>query len=166
MMWLRDFHIDGLRLDAVHAIKDFSAKHFLEELRENTDKLNEVSAVSHFLIAESDLNDPRLINPVEKGGYGLDLQWCDEFHHALHALVTGEEYGYYSDFGSIDTSDARLLMMFLCMMALILSIAKGPLEIKYRIFLVPNLWFLPRITIRLETVCLENVWHHSSIMKL
>jgi maltooligosyltrehalose trehalohydrolase len=102
MMWLRDFHIDGLRLDAVHAVRDFSAKHFLEELRENTDKLNEASAVSHFLIAESDLNDPRLINPVEKGGYGLDLQWCDEFHHALHALVTGEEYGYYSDFGRIE----------------------------------------------------------------
>ena len=102
LMWLRDFHIDGLRLDAVHEIKDFSAKHFLEELKDNTDKLNETSATTHFLIAESDLNDPRVIYPVEKGGYGIDLQWCDDFHHAVHALVTGETFGYYSDFGSID----------------------------------------------------------------
>jgi maltooligosyltrehalose trehalohydrolase len=101
IMWLRDFHVDGLRLDAVHAMKDFGARNILEELKDNTRKLNEVSAFSHFLIAESDQNDPRIINTVEKGGYGIDLQWCDEFHHALHALVTGEQFGYYSDFGNI-----------------------------------------------------------------
>ena len=101
LMWLRDFHIDGLRLDAVHAIRDFGAKHFLEELHENVNKLNEFSNVTHFLIAESDLNDIRYINPINIGGYGIDLQWCDEFHHAIHALVTGEQDGYYSDFGGI-----------------------------------------------------------------
>ncbi len=102
LMWLRDFHIDGLRLDAVHAIKDFGAKHFLEELHENVNRLNEFSNVTHFLIAESDLNDVRYINPADIGGYGMDMQWCDEFHHAIHALVTGEHNGYYSDFGSIN----------------------------------------------------------------
>ncbi len=85
LMWLRDFHIDGLRLDAIHAIKDFGAKHFLEELKENVDRLNEFSKTTHFLIAESDLNDVRYINSVKIGGYGMDLQWCDEFHHAIHA---------------------------------------------------------------------------------
>lgn len=101
LMWFRDFHIDGLRLDAVHAIKDFGAKHFLEELQENTSKISEVTGRTCLLIAESDLNDVRIVNPVEKGGYQIDLQWCDEFHHALHALVTGEKNGYYSDFGDI-----------------------------------------------------------------
>jgi len=101
LMWLRDFHIDGLRLDAVHAIKDFSAKHILEEISENVKRLNELTGKVHFLIGESDLNDVRYINPPEKGGYGLDLQWCDEFHHAIHPLVTKEQYGYYSDFGKM-----------------------------------------------------------------
>jgi maltooligosyltrehalose trehalohydrolase len=102
LMWLRDFHIDGLRLDAVHAMKDFGAKNILEELKDNTNKLNEDSNAPCLLIAESDLNDPRITNTIEKGGYGIDLQWCDEFHHAIHALVTGEQFGYYSDFGTIN----------------------------------------------------------------
>ena len=101
LMWMLEFHIDGLRLDAVHAIKDFGAKHFLEELKENVIRLNEISKINHFLIAESDLNDVRYINSFNRGGYDLDLQWCDEFHHALHALATGEQNGHYSDFGSI-----------------------------------------------------------------
>ena len=101
LMWLRDFHIDGLRLDAVHAIKDFSPRHFLSELSEHVQKLNLETGANHFLIGECDLNDTRFINPLNKNGYGLDAQWCDEWHHALHALTTGERNGYYSDFGKL-----------------------------------------------------------------
>jgi maltooligosyltrehalose trehalohydrolase len=99
LMWLRDFNIDGLRLDAVHAIKDFGAYHFLAELADTVDRLNRETAGNHFLIGESDLNDARFIAPSREGGIGLDAQWCDEFHHALHARLTGERNGYYSDFG-------------------------------------------------------------------
>ena len=102
LMWLDKFHIDGLRLDAVHAIWDFSAKHFIEVLSEKTRVLEAVSRRKKVLIAEFDLNNPRYINPPSKGGYGLDGQWVDEFHHAVHALVTGEINGYYEDFGTID----------------------------------------------------------------
>jgi maltooligosyltrehalose trehalohydrolase len=102
LMWLRDFHIDGLRLDAVHAMKDFGPVHFLAELRQFVQQLNQKTGSHHFLIAECDLNDTRFINPVNKGGFGMDAQWCDEFHHALHALMTGERRGYYSDFGKLD----------------------------------------------------------------
>lgn len=102
LMWLRDFHIDGLRLDAVHAIKDMGPQHFLAELKKSVETLNEETGRHHFLIAECDLNDVRYINPYEKGGYNMDAQWCDEFHHALHALVTNEQDGYYSDFGDIE----------------------------------------------------------------
>ncbi len=103
LMWLRDFNIDGLRLDAVHAIKDFSPQHFLRELALEVKELNKQNKASHFLIAECDLNDIRYITPTEKdGGYGMNTQWCDEWHHALHALLTGETNGYYSDFGSSD----------------------------------------------------------------
>jgi maltooligosyltrehalose trehalohydrolase len=92
-MWLRDYHFDGLRLDAVHAIVDTSAVHILEELRARTPG-------DRFLVAESDLNDPRVVNPVAAGGYGLDAQWADDVHHAIHALLAGESRGYYGDFGS------------------------------------------------------------------
>ncbi|TVQ09542.1 MAG: malto-oligosyltrehalose trehalohydrolase [Bacteroidetes bacterium] len=102
LMWLRDFHVDGLRLDAVHAIKDFSPKHFLRELSEKVIELNRESGKNHFLIAECDLNDTRYIKPVEKDGYGMDAQWCDEWHHSLHALLTGEKNGYYTDFGTTE----------------------------------------------------------------
>lgn len=101
LMWLRDFHVDGLRLDAVHAMKDFSPKHILQELSENVLKLNQKTNAQHFLIAECDLNDTRFIDPLTQGGYGLDAQWCDEWHHAIHALMTGERQGYYADFGSL-----------------------------------------------------------------
>lgn len=101
MMWLRDFHIDGLRLDAVHAMKDFSPKHFLQELSEHVLKLNQKSNLQHFLFGECDLNDVRFIKPTSRGGFGLDAQWCDEWHHAIHALMTGERHGYYADFGSL-----------------------------------------------------------------
>lgn len=102
LMWLNDFHIDGLRLDAVHAIWDFSAKHFLEELRTRVTALEAHTGRTKVLIAELDLNHPRFIKPVSKGGYGLDGQWIDEFHHALHAVVTGETSGYYEDFGTVE----------------------------------------------------------------
>ncbi len=99
LMWLKDFHVDALRLDAVHAIKDYSAKHFLQELHEEVELLNKETGKDHYLIAESNLNDVRLINPSEKGGYGLEAQWNDDYHHALHALLTGERSGYYKDYG-------------------------------------------------------------------
>lgn len=102
LMWLRDFHIDGLRLDAVHAIKDLSAKHFLTELSEVSDGLSKEDGHQRILIAEVDLNDNRYISDREKGGYGLQAQWIDEFHHALHAWLTGETNGYYEDFGKFE----------------------------------------------------------------
>lgn len=101
LMWLRDFHIDGLRLDAVHAIHDFSPKNILQELHENVAVLNARTSASHFLIIECDLNDVKYITPVNKGGFGIDATWSDEFHHALHSVVSRESNGYYSDFGSI-----------------------------------------------------------------
>jgi maltooligosyltrehalose trehalohydrolase len=100
LMWLRDYHLDGLRLDAVHAIHDARATHLLEELSTAVAALGAGTGRTVFLIAESDLGDPRLVAPREAGGYGLDAQWSDDFHHALHALLTGERQGYYADFGS------------------------------------------------------------------
>lgn len=102
LMWMRDFGVDGLRLDAVHAIKDTGAVHFLAELSGYVERLNRLTGKNHFLIGESDLNDARYITPSSEGGIGLDSQWCDEFHHALHARLTGERTGFYADFG--DTS--------------------------------------------------------------
>jgi maltooligosyltrehalose trehalohydrolase len=101
LMWLRDYHLDGLRIDAVHAIVDTSAVHVLEQLAEEVDALEAELGRHLVLIAESDLNDPRLIRPREVGGYGLDAQWADDFHHALHTVLTGEQDGYYADFGSL-----------------------------------------------------------------
>lgn len=100
-MWLEDYHIDALRLDAVHAIRDFSAVHFMQQLKELTLDIERRCNCKKELIAELDLNDPRYINPPSKGGYGLDGQWIDEFHHALRALMTGETNAYYEDFGQI-----------------------------------------------------------------
>ena len=99
LMWCRDFHIDGLRLDAVHSIFDFSAKHIMWELAEKLDELEQVSGRKHYLIAESHLNDVRYVNSFSAGGYGLDAQWSDDFHHAIHTLTTNEKKAYYMDFG-------------------------------------------------------------------
>ncbi len=101
LMWLRDYHFDGLRIDAVHAIIDTSAVHLLEALSGEVRRLEGHTGRPLVLIAESDLNDPRLIRPVEIGGFGLDAQWNEDFHHALHAALTGESDGYYADFGSL-----------------------------------------------------------------
>jgi len=100
--WIREFHIDALRIDAVHAIMDFSARPFLEELACAVHEEAEESNRGIFIIAESTLNDPRVIQPRERGGWGLDAQWNDDFHHALHALLTGEHDGYYRDFGELE----------------------------------------------------------------
>ncbi len=101
LIWLSDFHFDGLRLDAVHGIVDTSAKHVLEQLKIEVEKLSAQLGRHFVLIPESDLNDPRLLWPRECGGYQLDAQWSDDFHHALHTVLTGEHDGYYSDFGTI-----------------------------------------------------------------
>jgi len=100
-MWLRDYHADGLRIDAVHAINDNSARHLLEQLAEETAALQPLLGRRLVLIAESDANDPRLVRPPELGGYGIAAQWSDDFHHALHSVLTGERTGYYADFGTV-----------------------------------------------------------------
>lgn len=98
LMWMRDHHVDGLRLDAVHALKDRSEHHILQELAERADALSAHVGRPLTLIAESDLNDARLIAAREAGGYGLAAQWSDDYHHALHVAVSGETTGYYADF--------------------------------------------------------------------
>jgi maltooligosyltrehalose trehalohydrolase len=100
--WLRDLHMDGLRLDAIHAITDKSAFPFLEELAGIVHRQAEKLKRRIYIFAESDLNDPRVIRSAKNGGYGMDGQWSDDFHHALHSLLTGESAGYYKDFGRIE----------------------------------------------------------------
>jgi maltooligosyltrehalose trehalohydrolase len=101
-MWLRDYHFDGLRLDAVHAIIDTSAMPFLEQLAAEVKHVEAQVGRRLVLIAESNLNDPRIVRPPESGGFGFRAQWNDDFHHAVHAVLTNETDGYYSDFGGID----------------------------------------------------------------
>ena len=102
LYWLRDFHIDALRLDAIHGIVDCNAQPFLQLLAQAVHEFAEQSGRKIYLIAESDLNDVRYIQPAESGGYGLDAQWSDDFHHAVHTLLTGEQSGYYLDFGELE----------------------------------------------------------------
>jgi maltooligosyltrehalose trehalohydrolase len=103
LRWMRDFHADGLRLDAVHALVDTTAIHILEELSAETHSLAARLGRPLSLIAESDLNDPRLITPRDRGGYGMTAQWDDDIHHAIHTAVSGEQQGYYADFGTLET---------------------------------------------------------------
>ena len=102
-MWLDEYGADGLRIDAVHAIKDNSARHFLEELSAVVDEIAQRDHRELITIAECDLNAPRFIRSRADGGYGMSGQWVDEFHHALHVVLTGETRGYYEDFGSVET---------------------------------------------------------------
>jgi len=102
LMWLRDYHVDGLRLDAVHALHDEGPVHILRELAEAADALSAHLGRPLSLIAESDLNDPKLILPREAAGYGLAAQWSDDWHHAVHVALTGETSGYYADFAALE----------------------------------------------------------------
>jgi maltooligosyltrehalose trehalohydrolase len=104
LMWLRDYHCDGLRFDAVHAFLDLSAVHFMEQLSVEVERLSATVGKEFHLIAESDLNDPRVVRSREANGYGMDSQWSDDFHHALFAVLYSPkegETGYYNDFGSL-----------------------------------------------------------------
>jgi maltooligosyltrehalose trehalohydrolase len=101
LQWITDYHIDALRLDAIHGIYDFSAKHILRELADAVHERGRALGRTVQLIAESDLNDVTVIASPEQGGHGLDAQWSDDFHHSLHALTTGERLGYYEDFGEL-----------------------------------------------------------------
>ena len=112
LMWLRDYHLDGLRLDAVHALADNRALHLLEELAGRVQALSAALGRELLLIAESDQNSPRLVTAREAGGFGLGGQWSDDFHHAVHAAVTGERQGYYVDFGSMAALAKTLTRVF------------------------------------------------------
>ncbi len=110
--WLRDYHLDGLRIDAVHAFVDLTAVHLLEELAAEVRELERALGRPLALIAESDLNDPRLLRDPSVGGYGLDAQWSDDLHHAIHVTLTGERTGYYEDFAGLADLAAALERTF------------------------------------------------------
>ena len=112
LFWLRDNHLDGLRLDAVHALADTRAVHLLEELAEAVDALAARTGRELHLIAETDRNDPKTVTPRSQGGLGLSAQWSDDFHHALHSALTGERQGYYCDFGELAALEKTLTSVF------------------------------------------------------
>ncbi len=115
LMWMRDFHVDGLRLDAIHEMVDRSAVHFLEQLSANVDRLSATLGRRLVLIAESDLNNPMIVTSIEAKGWGIDAQWSDDFHHALFTLLHVEEgsaKGYYDDFGDFECLAKSLKEMF------------------------------------------------------
>ncbi|WP_156250659.1 malto-oligosyltrehalose trehalohydrolase [Pseudactinotalea terrae] len=110
--WFRDFHLDALRLDAVHELRDDSPTHVLAQLASTTAALAAELGRPLGLIAESDLNDVTMVTPVSEGGLGMTAQWDDDVHHAIHAFLTGERHGYYTDFGSLETLVAALQQVF------------------------------------------------------
>jgi malto-oligosyltrehalose trehalohydrolase len=111
-MWLRDYHVDGLRLDAVHSLRDDRALHFLEQLSGEVQELAALLRRELVLVAETNRNDPRLVTAIEAGGYGLMAEWTDDFHHAIHAAMTSERAGPYCDFGSVAAIAKTLTAMF------------------------------------------------------
>ena len=114
LMWMRDYHVDGLRLDAVHEYMDRSAVHFMEQLSAEVDILSSVLGRRLVLIAESDLNDPQVVKPREAGGMGMDAQWSDDFHHSLFTVLNPSEdgQGYYDDFGTMEALAKALKEVF------------------------------------------------------
>ena len=110
--WFRDFHVDALRLDAVHALIDDSPRHLLADLSDHAAALASELGRPCALIAESDLNDAAMVTPTASGGLGMDAQWADDVHHALHAWLSGERFGYYVDFGSPETLAHALTRVF------------------------------------------------------
>jgi len=114
LMWMRDYHLDGLRLDAVHEFVDRSAIHFMEQLSSEVEVLSSTLGRRLVLVAESDLNDPRVVTPREAGGYGMDAQWNDDFHHALFTVLHAGDAGkgYYDDFGSVARLAKALTKVF------------------------------------------------------
>jgi maltooligosyltrehalose trehalohydrolase len=112
VQWLRDFHVDALRLDAVHALLDESERHLLADLSDRVTELAEEVGRPLSLIAESDLNDAAMVAPTSQGGMGMTAQWADDVHHAVHALLTGERHGYYVDFGSVEALEKALTGVF------------------------------------------------------
>jgi maltooligosyltrehalose trehalohydrolase len=112
LRWFGDFHVDALRLDAVHALVDDSPRHLLAQLADETAALAEELGRPLSLVAESDLNDPRMVEPTSEGGLGMTGQWDDDLHHALHSWLTGETQGYYVDFGSVDVVVRTLTRVF------------------------------------------------------
>ena len=115
LMWLKHYHCDGLRFDAVHAFLDLSAVHFLEQISTEVEQLSSTLGQEYMLIAESDLNDPRIVRSREANGYGMDAQWSDDFHHALFTVLyrpQGPEPGYYNDFGSLEDLHKTLQQSF------------------------------------------------------
>ena len=112
VQWLRDYHCDGLRLDAVHALFDMSELHILEEMSREVAELSSATGWRRWLIAEFDRNDPRLVRSRDAGGLGVDAQWLDDFHHSLYGLLSGERDGYYRDFGSLGDLSTALTQAY------------------------------------------------------
>lgn len=112
LRWFRDFHVDALRLDAIHAFRDHSPTHFLAQLSDETAELAARLGRPLSLVAESDLNDPAVVIERDRGGLGQTVQWADDVHHALHAYLTGEHEGLYGDFGTIETLDKAFRRVF------------------------------------------------------